>query len=56
VGHRTGCHTSLPPPHKTYTSDMAGSGGSINDDLRHCGFIPDDDAEADGNDDGGPSM
>jgi hypothetical protein len=30
---------------------MAGSGGSINDDLRHCGFVPDDD---DGDGDGGP--
>jgi hypothetical protein len=31
---------------------MAGSGGSINDDLRHCGFVPDDDGDGDG--DGGP--
>jgi hypothetical protein len=30
---------------------MVGSRGSINDDLRHCGFVPDDD---DG--DGGPYM
>jgi hypothetical protein len=30
---------------------MAGSGGSINDDLQHCGFVPDDD---NGNRDGGP--
>jgi hypothetical protein len=30
---------------------MAGSRGSINDDLRHCGFVPDDD---DGDGDGGP--
>jgi hypothetical protein len=32
---------------------MAGSGGSINDDLRHCGFVPDDD-DGDGDGDGGP--
>jgi hypothetical protein len=36
--------------------DMAGSRGSINDDLCHCGFIPNDDDEADGNGVGGPSM
>jgi hypothetical protein len=37
---------------------MAGFGGSINDDLRHCGFVPDDDdgdGDGDGDDDGGPS-
>jgi hypothetical protein len=34
---------------------MTGSGGSINDDLRHCGFVPNDDAEADGDGDGGPN-
>jgi hypothetical protein len=36
---------------------MAGS-GSINNDLRHCGFIPndkDDNAEANGDGDGGPN-
>jgi hypothetical protein len=35
---------------------MAGS-GSINDDLRHCGFVPDDEdhtTQADGDGDGGP--
>jgi hypothetical protein len=32
---------------------MAGSGGSINDDLRHCVFVPDDDDD-DGDGDGGP--
>jgi hypothetical protein len=32
---------------------MAGSRGSINDDLQHCGFVPDDD-DGDGDGDGGP--
>jgi hypothetical protein len=32
---------------------MAGSGGSINDDLRHCGFVLDDD-DGDGDGDGSP--
>jgi hypothetical protein len=34
---------------------MAGSGGSINGDLHHCGLVPDDDVEDDGNVDGGPN-
>jgi hypothetical protein len=32
---------------------MAGSRGSINDDLQHCGFVPDDD---NGDGDDGPYM
>jgi hypothetical protein len=32
---------------------MASSGGSINDDLQHCGFVPDDN-NGDGDGDGGP--
>jgi hypothetical protein len=34
---------------------MPGSGGSINDNLHHCGFVPDDDVEANGDGDGGPN-
>jgi hypothetical protein len=63
--HSPPCHAAAPhcvtpalhsPPRRAIVSTpqharfiMADSGGSINDDLQHCGFVPDDN---DG--DGGP--